>query len=101
MQVWLGDKYKQTYVKSQKEGYEKLKIAQKELSDGTFATQPDQILKQYLEYWLEEISRPTVKVSTYVKYRKLIHSYIIPVLGNIKIQKITSQQVNSLYRIDV
>jgi integrase len=98
MQIWLGDKYKQTYVKSEKEGYAKLKVAQRELEQGTFPTQPDQLLKQYLEYWLEEISKPTVKVSTYVKYRKLIHSYIIPALGSVKLQKLTPQQVNALYR---
>ncbi|MDQ6662316.1 MAG: site-specific integrase, partial [Chloroflexota bacterium] len=98
MQIWLGDRYRQTYVKSEKEGYAKLKVAQREFEQGLFPTQPDQMLKQYLEYWLEEISRPTVRVSTYVKYRKLIHSYIIPGLGNVKVQKLLPQQVNALYR---
>ncbi len=98
MQIWTGDKYKQTYVKSEKDGYTKLKSAQRELEQGTFPTQPDQLLKQYLEYWLEEISKPTVRVSTYEKYRKLIRSYIIPTLGNIKLQKLAPQQVNALYR---
>ncbi len=98
MQVWLGDKYKQTYVKSQKEGIEKLRKAQLELEQGTFADGPQQTVKQYLEYWLEEVHKPNIRLSSYVKYQKLIQTYIIPSLGNIKLQKLTPQHVLSLYR---
>jgi integrase len=98
MQIWLGDRYKQTYVKSQKEGVEKLRKAQRELEQGTLATGPQQTVEQFLVYWLEEAHKPTIRVSTYVKYRKLIHSYILPVLGNFKLQKLAPQHLVSLYR---
>lgn len=98
VQIWLGDKYKQMYVKSEKEGVKKLREAQRELEQGTLPTGPDQTLKQYIEYWLEEVHKPTVRLSTYVKYSKLIRLYIVPVLGNVKLQKLTPQQVNTLYR---
>ncbi len=98
MQIWIGDRYKQTYVKSQKEGIQALKKAQQELEQGTLATGPQQTVKQYLEYWLEEVHKPTIRLSSYVKYRKLIYGYIIPALGNIKLQKLTPQHVQSLYR---
>jgi len=98
MQIWLGDKYKQTYVKSQRDGFDALKKGQRELEQGNFVTGPQQTLKEYLEYWLEEVHKPTIRLSSYVKYRKLIHSYIIPALGGIKLQKLTPQHVVSLYR---
>lgn len=98
MQVWLGDKYKQTYVKSEKEGIKKLREAQRELEQGTLPTGPDQTLKQYLEYWLEEVHKPTIRLGSYVRYSKLIRLYIVPVIGNVKLQKLTPQQVNTLYR---
>jgi len=98
MQIWTGSAYKQKYVKSQKEGFEKLRQAQRELEQGILPTQPDQMLEQYLEYWIEEVHKPTIKLSSYVKYRKLIRLYILPELGKIKLQKLTPQHINSLYR---
>lgn len=98
MQIWTGSVYKQKYVKSQKEGFEKLRQAQRELEQGILPTQPDQMLEQYLEYWIEEVHKPTIKLSSYVKYRKLIRLYILPELGKIKLQKLTPQHINSLYR---
>jgi len=97
-QIELGDgKRKQYYLKTQKEAVEKLRKAQRELEQGTLVTGPQQTVKQYLEYWLEEVHRSTLRVSTYVKYRKLIYRHIIPVLGNLKLDKLTPQQVKSLY----
>lgn len=98
VQLELGDgKRKQYYVKSQKEGIEKLRKAQRELEQGTLVTGPQQTVKQYLEYWLEEVHKSSLKVSTYVKYRKVIDSYIIPALGDLRLEKLTPQHVQSLY----
>ncbi len=98
VQIELGDgKRKQYYLKTQKEAVEKLRKAQRELEQGTLVTGPQQTVKQYLEYWLEEVHKPGLKVSTYVKYRKLINSYIIPALGHLKLEKLTPQHVKSLY----
>lgn len=97
-QLELGDgKRKQFYTKTQKEAYEKLRKAQRELEQGTLVTGPQQTVEQYLTYWLEEVHKSSLKVSTYVKYRKVINSYIIPALGNMKLEKLTPQHVQSLY----
>jgi len=97
-QIELGDgKRKQYYLKTRKEAVEKLRKAQRELEEGTLATGPQQTVKQYLEYWLEEVHKPSLKVSTYVKYRKLVYGYIIPALGHLKLDKLTPQHVKSLY----
>jgi len=98
VQLELGDgKRKFYYVKSQKEGIEKLRKAQRELEQGTLVTAPQQTVEQYLTYWLEEVHKSSLKVSTYVKYRKVIHTYIVPALGNVKLEKLTPQHVQSLY----
>jgi integrase len=99
VQVWLEDgKRKQFYAKSQKEGIEKLRKVQRELEQGTLATGPQQTVRQYLEYWLEEVHRPTLRVGTYVKYRVFVYKHLIPVLGHLRLQKLTPQHVQSLYR---
>lgn len=98
VQIELGDgKRKQYYLKTQKEAVEKLRKAQRELEQGTLVTGPQQTVKQYLEYWLEEVHKPSLKISTYVKYRKLINSYIVPALGHLKLEKLTPQLVKSFY----
>ncbi len=97
-QLELGDgKRKQYYGKTQKEAHEKLRKAQRELEKGTLVTGPQQTIEQYLTYWLEEVHKSSLKVSTYVKYRKVINTYIVPALGNIKLEKLTPQHVQSLY----
>lgn len=60
-------------------------------------TGPDVKLGAYLEQWLEEVQKPKLRVSSYVKYKKLIYSYIEPTLGNIQLRKLTPQHVQSLY----
>ncbi|HLI06515.1 MAG TPA: tyrosine-type recombinase/integrase [Ktedonobacteraceae bacterium] len=96
MQIWLGDKYKQTYVKSQKEGIQALKKAQQELEQGTLATGPRRKLGEYVEDWLENVHKDKLRLSTYVKYKKLI-KYIVAELGNVWLQKLTPEQVQRFY----
>src|SRR5262245_14173813 len=99
VQVELGDgRRKQFYVTSQSEGIKKLREVQHELEQGTLPTGPQQTVKQYLEFWLEEVHRPTIRVSTYVKYRVFVYKHFIPVLGHLQLQKLTPQHVQSLYR---
>src|SRR5260221_7501355 len=98
---WVGEislddhSRKQFYGKTKKEVQEKLRQAINEQKQGVLATGPQQTLKQYLENWLGEVHKPTIRLSTYVKYGKLIRSYILPSLGHIYLQKLTPQQINS------
>lgn len=99
---WVGSislengKRKIYYGRTRKEVQEKMKVALREQQQGTLITAPQQTLKTYLEQWLEEVQKPTLRISTYVKYRKLL-KHILPVLGNVHVQKLTPQQVQKLY----
>lgn len=88
---------KKFYCKSQREAIEKRNEALRELKQGMLATGPQQKLGPYIENWLEEVHKPTVRISTYVKYKKLVHSYIVPELGNVWLQKLTPQHIQSCY----
>jgi integrase len=91
-----GRKY--LYGKTRKEVYDKLQKALQEQQQGTLPTGPKQTLRQYLEYWLEELHKPTIRLSSYVKYRRLIHIHILPALGQVPLQKLAPQQVQSFYK---
>lgn len=92
-----GRKRKTFYGKTRKEVQEKLKTALHEQKQGTLATGPQQTMRQYLEHWLEEVHKPTVKITSYVKYRKLLNKHILPGLGHIQVQKLSPQQVQAFY----
>jgi len=100
---WVGSltledgKRKYFYGKTRREVQEKLRVALNEQKQGMLATGPQQTVKHYLEYRLEEVHRPTVRLGTYTEYRKVIDGHILPELGHIQVQKLTVQQVQALY----
>lgn len=92
-----GRQRKTFYGKTRKEVQEKLQIALHEQKQGTLATGPEQTLKQYLEHWLEEVHKPTIRVSTYVNYRRFLDNHILSELGHIHVNKLTPQKVQAFY----
>jgi integrase len=88
---------KQYYFKTEKEALEKRRTVVNELAQGVLATGPQQTLKQYLEYWLEDVYKVSVRLNTYRNCGVLVHKHLVPGLGHIKLQKLTAQQVQSFY----
>ncbi len=83
--------------KTQKEALEKLRKAQREYEQGMLATGTRQTVKQYLEYWLEDVHKSRIRLSTYVEYRLMLDKHILPALGQMQLQRLTSEQVEALY----
>ncbi len=97
-EITLEDgKRKPLYGKTQAEAIGKRDKALLEQKQGILATGPKQRLDSYLERWLEEVCKPTVRLSTYIKYRGILKNHLNPTLGHIQIQKLTAQQVQTLY----
>src|SRR5579883_2778795 len=85
------------YGDTKQEALEKLRKAQRAEEDGLLVDGSKVKLRAYLDQWLEEVKRPTLRISSYVKYKKLINSYIVPALGDMQLQKLRPQNVQSLY----
>src|SRR5947207_10376806 len=79
-------KRRYVYGKTEREAWEKLRAAQYEEKQGLLARGPKQTLKDYLNYWLEDAHKATLKVSTYVMYRRHLDNHIIPHLGHIQLK---------------
>ncbi len=100
---WVGsitldnNKRKVFYGKTQKEVQDKLNEALYEQQRGTLPTTPDITVQVYLESWLEDTHKHTVRLSTYLNYSKLLRNYLVPGLGKVKLQKLTAQQVQAFY----
>src|SRR5258708_295196 len=83
-QITLEDGTRKAYYfKTEKEAIEKKTHLLYEMKQGILATGKQQKLKDYLEQWLEEVHRPTVRLSTYLNYRRNLDKHILPALGNI------------------
>jgi integrase len=90
-------KYKSLYAKTEAEAYKLLEEAKFQQRQGTLATGPQRTVKQFLEYWLEDVEKPSVRLRTYLNNRIIVHKHLIPGLGHIRLQKLTVQQVQSFY----
>ena len=101
---WVGSislengKRKVFYGKTQKEVQDKVNEALYQQQKGVLITAPNESLKVYLERWLEVVCMPpNLRVSTYVKYKKTITTYIIPAIGRVPLQKLEPLHVKRLY----
>src|SRR6266700_881190 len=89
-------KRKRSYCKTERDAVRKKNELLRELEQGTLATGPQRKLGDYLEDWIENVHKDKLRVSTYVKYKKLI-KYIGVDLGNVWLQKLTPEQVRRFY----
>lgn len=97
-EITLEDHSRKTYYfKTEKEALDRRRVLLNELAQGTIATGPQQTVKQFLEYWLEDVYKPSVRLSTVRNVKVLMYKHIIPALGHVKLQKLTAQQVQSFY----
>jgi integrase len=90
-------KWKYLYADNEKEANEKLQHALYEQKQGRLATGPRQKLEAYLPHWLDVVKKPELRRTTYARYRIHIYKHILPRLGHVQLQKLTPQQVQSLY----
>lgn len=89
--------YKELYAKTESEAYDKLEKAWLEHKQGILATGPQQKLETFLNQWLEEVHKSTIRIGTYKRYRTILTRHLIPNLGHIQMQKLTAQQVQTTY----
>src|SRR5215469_7267194 len=95
--VLENGKTRQRYCKTQEEAADALNEMLYEQKRGMLATGPEQTVKQFMEYWLEEVHKPAIRISSYVEYRYILDNHILPALGHVRLQKLTIQQVESFY----
>src|SRR5947209_13262659 len=92
-----GRKRKFVYGKTRKEVQEKLKTALHEQQQGTLVTAPQQTVAQFLNDWLENSQKRSVRPRTYERYEEIVRLHIVPVLGRHQLQKLSAQHLQSFY----
>ena len=57
----------------------------------------EQTLRQWLDYWMENIIRPNRAETTVYAYQKIIDNHLSDALGSVPIQKLTPQHLQQYY----
>ena len=88
---------RQVYRKKREEAADALQEMLYEQKQGILATGAKQTLGQYLEFWLENVQKPAIRINHYINTRTIMNLHILPALGRVQLQQLTAQQVQSLY----
>jgi len=93
--ISLGEgKRKSFYGKTRREVKEKLDAA---LLDQQKVSTPGekQQVGEYLVYWLNNVHKHVIGIATYVDYEAVIRVHLIPVLGRLKLNELSTQHVQT------
>ncbi len=86
---------KSFYGDTRKEVQEKLTAALRAHQQGLPVAPERQTFGQFLERWLANSVKPTVRPLTYERYAQLVRLHITPVLGRIPLAKLGPQEVQA------
>jgi integrase len=92
-----GSKYCYIYGKTRKGVAEKLAKAMADRDGGLIFDAGKITVAEYLDRWLADSVRGTVRVSTYERHEGIIRVHIKPSLGRVELKKLTPAHVRSLY----
>lgn len=93
-----GLKRKALYGKTRKETAEKLAKAVADRNGGLTFDAGKTTVGEYLDRWLSDAVRDTVRQRTYERYEQIARVHIKPALGRIKLKALTPAHARGLYR---
>jgi len=91
-------KRKTVYGKTEEEVFQKLVSIQHDKQRGLPIVTKGQTVTTFLEGWLEDSVKPSVREQTYKTYESTVRLHIIPVIGKIALDKLTPQDVQRMMR---
>ena len=98
VQTATGAKRKTLYGKTRQEVSEKLTKAMADRDGGLVYDAGSMTVEEYLNGWLRDSLRGTVRASTVERHEINIRVHIIPVLGRLKLKSLTPANVRGLHR---
>jgi integrase len=98
VQTAEGPKRKTLYGKTRADVSEKLTKAMADRDNGLVFDAKNLTVGEYLDKWLNESVRDTVRPSTYERHEALIRLHLVPALGRVKLKALSAVHVQSLYR---
>jgi integrase len=94
---YQGGKLRRKYLygKTRSEVADKLAAELHNIQQGITVITERQTVRQFLERWLIDCVKPTVRHSTFISYDQQVRVHIAPQLGHIQLTKLSPQQIQS------
>lgn len=86
------------YGRTRKEASDKLAKALTDCVEGIVYDDENVTVQEYLDKWLKGSVRGSVRQSTYDRDASLVHNHVMPVLGRVKLKKLSPAHVQGFYR---
>jgi hypothetical protein len=96
---WVEGKRRRrrVYGRTRREALDKLNELRRAADRGQNLTAKPQPLTRWLEHWLTEVkAHDGTRPSTLCRYREVVDNHLVPVLGNIRLDKLTPADVEHL-----
>ncbi len=93
-----GRKQKAVYGRTRAEAAEKLTKAMADRDGGLVFDTGNLTVGEYLERWLEDSVKGSVKPVTFESYERIVRLHVRPTLGRVKLKALTPPHVRRLYR---
>lgn len=93
-----GRKRRTVYGKTRKEVAKKLTGALSDREGGLVFDAEGLRLEEYLNRWLEDSVKDTVRNTTYERYEQICRTHIVPLLGGVKLKALSPTHVRGLYK---
>jgi integrase len=91
--IYIDGKRKSIFAKSRREVEKKRHEALAAIERGEHPIPQQVTLASYLLFWLKEFVQPKLRTKTYDSYRYLVERHIIAALGNVKLARLTPEDV--------
>ena len=89
--------FKNVLGRTQAEVKDKLNTALEELKRIDVIVSDQMTTGEWLDTWLEHYAKPVMRATTYNNYETLIRLHIKPYIGEVKLNKLTTLQIQKLY----
>lgn len=93
-----GRKRKVVYGKTRAEVAQKVAKLVNDHQKGLPIQTADKTLGTFLDEWLEDSVKPSVRPRTYDSYKMIVNRHLKPAIGNVKLTRLTQQQIMALMR---
>lgn len=93
-----GPKYRYIYAKTRKLAADKLTQAMADRNGGIVFDDENLTVSDFLDVWLSDCVKDTIRVSTFERYKGIADLHISPVLGRLRLKALTPSHVQGFYR---
>ncbi|WP_064630503.1 tyrosine-type recombinase/integrase [Mycobacteroides immunogenum] len=77
----------------------KLRALRAEVEAGRIPSSSKTTVAQWLAHWLETIHAPQVRPTTYRYYEQVIRLYLVPALGDKRLDRLTPEDIRGMHRV--